>query len=538
MKLSCNFGPWITTRRIFAYTVVARARCNGFVLSARFRSCASRILTAPIILIFKLYALAHLDSWESQFVPTHCMTLQHTATHCNTLLQRYRGLRALTHPNSWESWFVRCVLQCISVCCSVLHHSPKHNASRFVLGPSDFLQMLLYCWNTFLFGSQHTATCCNTHCNALQHTETQCSKRLPKRPHGVQYTAAQCSTVQHTVSREQELFVFSLGILESIRKRIWVSSVLVILRKKNKHYTHCNTPKHTATDPTRLLQKILGGHTPKHTATHCNRSYSSSCVGETRMKRAATHYNALQRTATHCNRAYLSSSTGETRRKHTATHCSTLQHTTTCCNRAYRSSSTGEPRMKNTATHCNALQTTATHCNTMQQNLLVFFYRRNEDETHCKTLQQTATDCNRLQHTEIQCNGTYSSASTGETMMKHACCQPQSKRRSHVLCTWMGHVTHMTWLIHICDMNHSHSYSVWQDLFKYVSFICANWFIYMCGMSQSHVRFDSSTRVTCLIHILDMTYSYVWHDSSMCDQSHPYNICIYVYVYIYTHTNI
>jgi len=41
----------------------------------------------------------------------------------------------------------------------------------------------------------------------------------------------------------------------------------------------------------------------------------------------------------------------------------------------------------------------------------------------------------------------------------------------------------VTWLIHMCDMTHSY---VWHD-----SFICVTWLIHMC----------------------DMTHSYVWHDS-------------------------
>jgi len=66
----------------------------------------------------------------------------------------------------------------------------------------------------------------------------------------------------------------------------------------------------------------------------------------------------------------------------------------------------------------------------------------------------------------------------------------------------------VTWLIHMCDVTHSY---VWRD-----SFICVTWLIHMC--------------VTCLIQMCDVTHSYVWRVSficvmwliHMCDVSHPY----------------
>jgi len=41
----------------------------------------------------------------------------------------------------------------------------------------------------------------------------------------------------------------------------------------------------------------------------------------------------------------------------------------------------------------------------------------------------------------------------------------------------------VTWLIHMCDMTHSY---VWHD-----SFICVTWLIHMCNMTDSYVRRDS-----------------------------------------------
>jgi len=68
----------------------------------------------------------------------------------------------------------------------------------------------------------------------------------------------------------------------------------------------------------------------------------------------------------------------------------------------------------------------------------------------------------------------------------------------------------VTWLIHMCDMTHSH---VWHD-----SFTCVTWLIHMCDMTHSHVWHDSfwsvsDACVTWLFHTCDMTPSYARHDS-------------------------
>jgi len=58
----------------------------------------------------------------------------------------------------------------------------------------------------------------------------------------------------------------------------------------------------------------------------------------------------------------------------------------------------------------------------------------------------------------------------------------------------------VTWLIHVRDMTNSY---LWHD-----PSIRVTWVIHMCGMTDSCV--------TWLIHVCDMTHSYVWHDSFMC----------------------
>ena len=92
----------------------------------------------------------------------------------------------------------------------------------------------------------------------------------------------------------------------------------------------------------------------------------------------------------------------------------------------------------------------------------------------------------------------------------------------------------VTWLIHMCDMTHSF---VWRD-----SFICGTWrkALYLNTFSNAReassrhrlvsVWHDSFICVPWRIHMCSMTHSYVWHDSSICvtwlihvcDMSHAY----------------
>ena len=67
----------------------------------------------------------------------------------------------------------------------------------------------------------------------------------------------------------------------------------------------------------------------------------------------------------------------------------------------------------------------------------------------------------------------------------------------------------VTWLIHMRDMTHSY---VWRD-----SFICVPWLIHTCDMSYSHMWHDSFICVPwLLIHMCDMTHSHAWHVSFTC----------------------
>jgi len=60
-------------------------------------------------------------------------------------------------------------------------------------------------------------------------------------------------------------------------------------------------------------------------------------------------------------------------------------------------------------------------------------------------------------------------------------------------------------LIHMCDMTHSY---VWHS-----AFIFGTWVIRMCDIAHSYVWHDVFICETWLIHMWDRTYSYLGHDS-------------------------
>ena len=65
-----------------------------------------------------------------------------------------------------------------------------------------------------------------------------------------------------------------------------------------------------------------------------------------------------------------------------------------------------------------------------------------------------------------------------------------------------------------CDM--TQSYLTWLIRKWNNWFICAIWLIHMCDMTRSYVRHDSIICATWLIHKCDMTHFYVRYDSFIC----------------------
>jgi len=70
---------------------------------------------------------------------------------------------------------------------------------------------------------------------------------------------------------------------------------------------------------------------------------------------------------------------------------------------------------------------------------------------------------------------------------------------------------------------------MWHD-----SFIFETWLVHMCGMTRSNklfwnCRYNESIRVTRLIHMCDMTHSYLGYDSFTC-VTWPIQICRYLWL--------
>ena len=228
---------------------------------------------------------------------------------------------------------------------------------------------------------------------------------------------------------------------------------------------------------------------------------------------------------------------------------------------------------KHTATHCSALQRVATHCNALQHT-----------STHCNTLQHTATHCNTLQHECIRavnnmCDRAHSyvwhDSLECVTWLIHVC----DMTHSYV---WHDSVIHMTWLIHTFDMTHSY---VWHDsvihttslihksrtccqhphvsgflivvveyvliweltccqhpqvhsslylydsYVQYDAFICVTW---LTHMSTTKLEFVLVFVNIYMIHMRNITHSYVWHDTLICQhpQMHP---GLYLYACMHVH---
>jgi len=105
------------------------------------------------------HTATHCDTL--QYPATLCSTLQHTATHCNTLQHTATHCNTLQHP--------------AALCNTLQHSATLCNTLQHPATLCNTLQHSATPYNTL----QHTATHCNTlqhsatHCNTLQHAATR-----------------------------------------------------------------------------------------------------------------------------------------------------------------------------------------------------------------------------------------------------------------------------------------------------------------------------------------------------------------------------
>ena len=297
-----------------------------------------------------------------------------------------------------------------------------------------------------------------------------------------------------------------------------------------KYATHlhelCDTYTRIAWSYTTHIDELRDTNT--WVTRHIYMNYATH-IHESRTVRIIWQRNSLkiwlrQRTATHCNTL-----------QHAATYCNILQHTATLYNMYERvvwrphHITTKLPEDRTTATRCNTLPNSSKHCNMhkwgMSHNYNVAPKLPGDmtTATHCN-------HCNTLQHTATHCNTLPDSA-----MCMHEACYVRiiRQRNSREIGLGLGVFARccVTWLIHMCDMTHSY---VWHDSFIYVTWPmhmseqvlldvskwwCVTWLIPPVYMS---------VRVGTLL--CDMAHSYVWHDSFICvtwlihkcDMTHSY----------------
>jgi len=131
----------------------------------------------------------------------HCNTLQHAATHYNTLQIPWSTLQQpATQPVAVTA------THCTATHCTTLQHNAIHydtlQHSQFrgsrISGHSNGLKRTIKYNTTHYITLHHTAT----HCNTLQHTATHCNTIKHTATHYVtlQHTATHCNTLQHTTT--------------------------------------------------------------------------------------------------------------------------------------------------------------------------------------------------------------------------------------------------------------------------------------------------------------------------------------------------
>jgi len=219
-----------TLREMYCMWVKAAMYCN--ILQRAVTHCDS----LQHIWLTTTYFLMHcinIPQMPNQLESCPPISLQHTATRCNTLQVIASHCNSLqltaTHCNSLQLTATHCnTLQHI---CNALQQPTTDAKSAGKLSSDDFVK---HC-NTL----QHTAT----HCNILQHAAT---------------TYHRCQ-----ISRKAVIRWLWWGRKEggSVQSVVWTRSVTATHYNTLQHTaTHCNTLQHTATH----------GNARQHTATHWN----------------------------------------------------------------------------------------------------------------------------------------------------------------------------------------------------------------------------------------------------------------------------
>jgi len=226
-------------------------------------------------------------------IQAYCNTLQQIATRWNMVQYRYRSHCLACTSSCHKVWYIHTATHCITL----QHAATNCNTDTETISQSAYQDVTRYDINIL----QHAEARCNTlqhaatHCNAgseaivsparqvvtrydiyiLQHTATKCNTR--------QHTATHCNTLQHTATHCN---TDTEAIVSPARQ--------VVTRydtgKLQHAATHCDTLQRTATRCNTLQHRYR---------SHCL-ACTSSCH-KVLYIHTATHCNTLQHAATHCN---------------------------------------------------------------------------------------------------------------------------------------------------------------------------------------------------------------------------------------------
>jgi len=198
-------------------------------------------------------------SWKEP--ATHCKTLQCIATHESqmangSLLTNRDKLMVTNHiatgPRETVDFYVCALaLWCTATHCNTLQHIATHCNTHITNGPqfttrSSWLSEPHCNRAQRKSGFQCARTSPVLYCNTLQHTATHCSTL---QRNTLQQTATHCSTLQHTNHKwptTQHPVIVSNNIATGPSDRVGFNVCVLALRSM---ITHCNTLQHIATGP-------------------------------------------------------------------------------------------------------------------------------------------------------------------------------------------------------------------------------------------------------------------------------------------------
>ena len=147
-------------------------------------------------------SFSHTQCMWGTSTASHCNTLQHTATQCNTRTQCMWGTTATpcntlqhtaTHYNTLQHTVTRAHSVCgVNLLCPTFYHNTHCNTLHHILTHRDTFCLTATHCDTL----QHTAS----HCNTLHHTASHCITfhHILTHCNPLQHTATRCNTLQHT----------------------------------------------------------------------------------------------------------------------------------------------------------------------------------------------------------------------------------------------------------------------------------------------------------------------------------------------------